>query len=287
MTLLKSKVITKEEYEGLPKDEKPIFHQDKDNPEKYVYSGEIIHNSMVNAKQERDKYKSEAETAKAKASLYEKFGDPAEIDKLFQRKAMIEDQTKSMEEQISRANQEAREREAGRVKAAMDERDSFKNGLLQFAKSNVIDGLLANSGIDPAYEEEARLALERRLKTDFENGRPVTYVMSEKNPNELARDPESGDPMSPSKFFAMYRQSKSKFFAGDTTGSGAGFTQSRGSGASSLDDKDPATWSWPERKEWTARNPGPDAFRKHQERWDQRRAREVAAQKEALAAARR
>lgn len=238
--------ISSEEWSKLPDKQKPIFRQSKEDPGKYEYAVPQFHNSMVNAKQERDAVKAALSDAESQLGIYKKFGDPQKIADLLQREDLIMDQTRTMEDKIRQANEDARKREAENVKRLADERDFYKNGMTDYAKRTRVEAMVEASGIDPDYKEEAINAAMRAIQSEIRDGMPVLTVMDGEN---IARDPDTGDPMTPERWFQQYRTKKAKLFKGDAKGEGPGFPPGRGQ-QGSLYDKDPLEWTFEEKKQF-------------------------------------
>jgi hypothetical protein len=275
MTLEIPEKIAKEEWEKLPDTQKPIFRQAEGDPNFYEYAVPQMFNSMRNAKEEREREKQARETAEAQAAQFKKFGDPAKIEDLLAREEMLKDSTKTMEEAMSKAKREADERYNGLISDLKKENQTLLSSRCQDHQNNIVNSLIANSGVEKDYEEEVRLALGKRLKTELRDGVPHTFVVSDENPNELAKDPDTFDPMSPERYFQQYRQRKSRFFKGDTEGSGSGFTPGRG-GRSDMFDADPLTWDWQTKRDFFA-SMGANAdaaYTKKLQAWDKKRSAE-------------
>lgn len=248
--------LSAEEWQKLPDHLKPIFHR-SDEQGMYEYSGVVLANSMKSAKEERDKLRAEKERLENQYKAYSQFGDPEAIADLMSREQLIRDGTKHLEDGIKKAKAEADERYGGMLRDLKKENERLLNERLNDHKNAVIDGLLANSGVDPEYMDEVRLSIGRRIKTELRDGRIVSVVVSEENPNEIAKDPDTFDPLTPERYFQMYRTKKSKFFRGETEGSGAGFAPNgRGTGPRNFDDKDPKQWSFAEKREFMNRYGG-------------------------------
>lgn len=241
--------IPAEEWKKLPESQRPIFRQSNDDPGMYEYAVPQFHNSMVNAKTERDEFKSQLESYKAELNTYKKFGEPDKLADLVQREELIKNQTATLEDQIRQANEEARKREAENVKRITSERDQYKNGLADYAKRMRVEAMVESSGIDPDYKEEAINAAMSAIHAEIRDGNPVLTVTDGKG--GIARDAETGDPMTPERWLQTYRQKKAKLFKGETgDNSGSGMNAGRGGGAGSLMDKDPLTWSFQEKEEY-------------------------------------
>lgn len=240
--------ISREEWDKLPEAQKPIFRQAENDPNMYEYGVPQMFNSMKNAKAEREAERKAREAAEAAASAYKKFGDPSYIEDLIQRESLIKDGTKTLEESIMKANRDAEEKWRGMVDESKKAVQRLENERRADYQANIIRSLVLGSGVDPEYTEEVMLSFSRQLKTELRDGKPVTYVVDPNNPNELAKDPETFDPMTPEKAFQIFRSKKGKFFKGESDGhSGGGFEPGR-SGGSDAFDTDPLTWDFATKK---------------------------------------
>lgn len=249
--------LSAEEWSKLPDNQKPMFLQSDNDPAMYEYAVPVLARSMKNAKSERDKLKEELEKASQRTKVYEQFGDPDKISDLLQREQMLMDGTKNLEEGMKKAAKDAEERWGGMVKDLRKENDSLKSMRLNDFKESVINSLLTNSGVDPEYADEVKMALGRRIKAEEREGKIRVVVVSADNPNELEKDNDTFEPLTPEKFLLQYRAKKAKFFKGETEGSGSGFPPNgRGRGSASFDDKDPKTWTFNEKKEFMQRYGG-------------------------------
>lgn len=240
--------LSRDEWEKLPENQRPIYRQSENDPALYEYYVPTMFNSMKNAKAEREAERKAREAAEATAAAYKKFGDPAFIEDLVQREGLIRDGTKTLEESIMKANRDAEEKWRGVVDESKKAVQKLEAERKADHQANIIRSLVLGSGVDPEYSDEVMLSFSRQLKTELRDGRPVTYVVDPNNPNELAKDPETFDPMTPEKAFQVFRQKKAKFFKGDTDGqSGSGFDSARGARSDAF-DSDPLTWDFATKK---------------------------------------
>lgn len=266
--------ISREEFDGLPDRQKPIFVQSSGDPNIYEYAVPQLANSMRNAKVERDAEKRAREAAEEKARAYEKFGDPKEIEDLRSREALIRDGTKTLEDAIMRAKREAEDRYNSIVSEKSQRIIELEAARIRDHEGSLLQRLVASSGADPAYTDEIMLSFGRQLKTEVRDGRLQTYVMDPENPKELAKDPQTFDPLTPERAFQLFREKKAKFFKGETDGqSGAGFNGGRGSGGGDSFDSDPLTWSFATKKAFfdTMGQNARQAYDKKLAAWDQKR----------------
>ncbi|MEM8937365.1 MAG: hypothetical protein AAGC77_13255 [Pseudomonadota bacterium] len=243
--------ISAEEWRKLPETQQPIFRQSGDDPNYYEYAVPQFHNSMKNAKAERDEYRSQVDSLKAEIGVYKQFGSPDDLSDLKQREELIKNQTATLEDQIRQANEDARKREADNVKRMQAERDSAYSSMLDYAKRNRVELMIENSGIDPDYRSEAINAAMSAIQTEMRDGQPVFTVMEN---GQIARDPDTHDPMTPERWFHAYRQKKGKLFKGETQAKGPGFTPGQGNLSGALQDKDPTTWTMQEKMEFQRQN---------------------------------
>lgn len=267
-----------EQWRDLPEAQKPIYRQSPTDPSVYEYAVPTMFNSMRNAKQEREEALARAQEAERQAKIFEKFGDPSRIEDLISREQMLKDGTKSMEQAMERAKREAEEKYSQMVNDLRRENERSANARCSDYQENVISGLLAGSRVKKGYEDEVRLAIGRRLKTEIRDGRPFTYVVDEKNPNQLAQDQETFDPLTPERYFQQYRQSRGALFEGDTgDNSGAGFSNGRGGNQGSF-DSDPLTWTFETKRDFLNSYGGPgsptamDAYNRKLQAWAKKRA---------------
>lgn len=266
--------IAKEEWEKLPESQRPIFRQAKDDPNFYEYAVVEMFSSMRNAKEEREKERVAREAAEQAAAQFKKFGDPSKIEDLLSREEMLKDSTKTMEEAMARAKREAEERYSGIVNDLKTENQKLLSSRCNDHQQNIINALIAGSGVEKEYEQEVRLSLSQIFKTELRDGRPHTFVVSETNPNELAKDPDTFDPLTPERYFQQFRQRKGKLFRGDTgDASGSGFTPGRGNGADMF-DTDPLDWDFATKSAFfTAMGANAQAaYNKKLQAWDKKRA---------------
>lgn len=251
--------LAREEWEKLPDNQKPIYKQSESDPSVYEYGVPTMFNSMRNAKAEREAERKAREAAEARANAWSKFGDPSKVEDLLQRESLIRDGTKTLEEQIMKANRDAEEKYRGMVEESRKRVERLESERRADHEANIVRALIANSGVEKEYEDEVMLSFRRQLKTELRDGRPVTYVVDANNPNELAKDPDTFDPLTPERAFQIYRQKKSKFFKGDTgEQSGSGFSQARGGQADSFDG-DPLEWSFATKRAFFDSMGGPNS----------------------------
>lgn len=265
--------LSRDEWEKLPDAQKPIFRQVENDPNTYEYGVPQMFSSMKNAKAEREAERKAREAAEAAAAAYKKFGDPAFIEDLVQREGMIKEGTKNLEDAIMKANRDAEEKWRGVVDESKKAVSRLEADRKSDHQSNIIRSLVLGSGVDPEYADEVMLSFGRQLKTELRDGRPVTYVIDPNNPNELAKDPETFDPMTPEKAFQLFRSKKGKFFKGESDGhSGGGFEAGRGGGGDAF-DTDPLTWDFATKKAYFDAN-GANAqagYNKKLQAWDAKR----------------
>lgn len=268
--------ISKEEWEKLPDSQKPIFRQSEKDQNFFEYAVPAMFNSMKNAKAEREAEKKAREEAEQKLNAFAKIGDPTVFEDLMQREKLLREGTKTMEEAIVRANREAEQKYAGIVSGANKRIKELEERRKQDYQDNIVSSLLESSGVDPAYKDEVRMSFSRLLKTEMKDDVPSTFVMDPEKPNELMKDPQTFDPVSPQRAFQIFKQSKARLFKGDSgDNSGAGFGGGKGSDSGSF-DTDPLTWSFETKKSFFASmgKDAKDAYEKRLNAWAHRRERE-------------
>lgn len=265
--------LSREEWEKLPDAQKPIFRQAETDQNIYEYGVPQMFNSMRNAKSEREAERKAREAAEARAKAFERFGDPAKIEDLVQRESILREGTKTLEEHMIKANRDAEEKYRGIVEENKKRLEQLERERRNDHQSNIVRSLIASSGVDQEYADEVMIGFSRQLKTELRDGRPVTYVVDPNNPGELAKDPDTFDPLTPERAFQIYKAKKPKFFKGESDGhSGAGFNAARGGQADAF-ESDPLEWNFQTKKAFfDAMGPNADAaYKKKLQAWATKR----------------